>query len=148
MRHRTQSASRESQTLARHYPKTPPLVWFAAYQTTYDALAAAINTICDKPASELPDATGGSVEGRWRSRRVAVGLYNRAGEAITDIKTVELNSSSQQPSEREFSQSLTIAMSHPPDRANLIVRDADDENELVREAWTISLSIINDFGDF
>lgn len=39
-------------------------------------------------------------------------------------------------------------MSHPPDRANLIVKDADDENELVRETWTISLSIINDFGDF
>jgi uncharacterized protein (TIGR02687 family) len=89
-----------------------------------------------------------AVEGRWRSRRVTVGLYNRSGEAITDIKTVELNSSSPQPIDREFSQSLTISMSHPPDSANLIVKDADDENELVREAWTISLSIINDFGDF
>ena len=89
-----------------------------------------------------------AVEGRWRSRRVTVGLYNRLGEAITDIKTVELNSSSQQPIDREFSQSLTISMSHPPDSANLIVKDADDENELVRETWTISLSIINDFGDF
>jgi uncharacterized protein (TIGR02687 family) len=89
-----------------------------------------------------------AVEGRWRSRRVTVGLYNRSGEAITDIKTVELNSSSQQPIDREFSQSLTISMSHPPDSANLIVKDADDDNELVRETWTISLSIINDFGDF
>jgi uncharacterized protein (TIGR02687 family) len=89
-----------------------------------------------------------AVEGRWRSRRVTVGLYDRSGAAITDIKTVELNSNSQQPIDREFSQSLTIAMSHPPDSANLIVRDADDENELVRELWTISISIINDFGDF
>ena len=89
-----------------------------------------------------------TVEGRWRSRRVTVGLYDRSGEAITDIKTVELNSSSQQPSEREFSQSLTIAMSHPPDSANLIVRDPDDGIELVNEPWTISISIINDFGDF
>ena len=89
-----------------------------------------------------------AVEGRWRSRRVTVGLYDRSGEAITDIKTVELNSSSQQPSEREFSQSLTIAMSHPPDSANLIVRDPDDGIELVNEPWTISISIINDFGDF
>ncbi len=32
--------------------------------------------------------------------------------------------------------------------ANLIVRDADDENELVREFSTISVSIISDFGDF
>ena len=89
-----------------------------------------------------------TVEGRWRSRRVTVGLYDRSGEAITDIKTVELNSSSQQPIDREFSQSLTIAMSHPPDSANLIVRDPDDGIELVNEPWTISISIINDFGDF
>jgi len=89
-----------------------------------------------------------AIEGRWRSRRVTVGLYDRAGEAITDIKTVELNSSSQQPSDREFSQSLTIAMSHPPDSANLIVRDPDDGIDLVNETWAISLSIINDFGDF
>ena len=79
---------------------------------------------------------------------MTVGLYNHLGAAITDIKTIELNSSSQQPIDREFSQSLTISMSHPPDSTNLIVKDADDENELVRETWTISLSIINDFGDF
>jgi uncharacterized protein (TIGR02687 family) len=89
-----------------------------------------------------------AAEGRWRSRRVIVGLYDQSGDAITDIKTIELNSSSQQPSDREFRQTLTITMSHPPDSATLIVRDADDELELVREAWTISLSIINDFGDF
>jgi hypothetical protein len=89
-----------------------------------------------------------AVEGRWRSRRVSVGLYDSSGQAITDIKVVELNSSSLQPSERESRQSLTIAQSHPPTNAYLIVKDADDDTELVREAWTISLSIINDFGDF
>ncbi len=89
-----------------------------------------------------------AVEGRWRSRRVSVGLYDSSGQAITDIKVVELNSSSQQPSEREYRQSLTIAQSHPPTNAYLIVKDADDDTELVREDWTISLSIINDFGDF
>jgi uncharacterized protein (TIGR02687 family) len=89
-----------------------------------------------------------AVEGRWRSRRISVGLYNSSGQAITDIKVVELNSSSQQPSEREYRQSLTIAQSHPPTNAYLIVKDADDDTELVREDWTISLSIINDFGDF
>jgi len=28
------------------------------------------------------------------------------------------------------------------------VRDADDDEELIRESWTVSLGIINDFGDF
>jgi hypothetical protein len=89
-----------------------------------------------------------AVEGRWRSRRVSVGLYDSSGQVITDIKVVELNSSSLQPSEREYRQSLTIAQSHPPTNAYLIVKDADDDTDLVREDWTISLSIINDFGDF
>jgi uncharacterized protein (TIGR02687 family) len=89
-----------------------------------------------------------AVEGRWRSRRVSVGLYDSSGQAITDIKVVEFNSSSLQPTEREYRQSLTIAQSHPPTNAYLIVKDDDDDTELVREDWTISLSIINDFGDF
>ena len=89
-----------------------------------------------------------AVEGRWRSRRVSVGLYNSAGEPVTDIKVLELSSSSQQPSEREYRQYLTITQSHPPTNAYLILKDADDDTELVREDWTISLSIINDFGDF
>ena len=89
-----------------------------------------------------------AVEGRWRSRRVTVGLYDPSGMAITDIKSIDLNSSSQQPSDREYRQSLTITQSHPPTTAYLIVKDADDDTELVHETWTISLSIINDFGDF
>lgn len=89
-----------------------------------------------------------AVAGRWRSRQVTLALYDSSSEAITDIKAVELNSNSQQPSEREYRQSLTITMSHPPTTAYLIVKDADDDTELVHETWTISLSIINDFGDF
>jgi uncharacterized protein (TIGR02687 family) len=89
-----------------------------------------------------------AVEGRWRSRRVTIGLYDQSGQVITDIKTVELNSNSPHPSEREYRQSLTITMTHPPASAYLIIKDADDDTELVHETWTISLSIINDFGDF
>lgn len=90
-----------------------------------------------------------AVQGKWRSRQVTVALYDTTtNEPITDVKKVELSSSSEYPSEREQSVRLTIATSNPPTRALLIIRDADDESELVRENWTISLGITNDFGDF
>jgi uncharacterized protein (TIGR02687 family) len=90
-----------------------------------------------------------AVEGRWRSRQITVALYNtETNTPITDVKKIELSSSSSHPSERENIVRLTIATSNPPTRALLIIRDADDDSELVREDWTISLSIANDFGDF
>ncbi len=90
-----------------------------------------------------------AVEGRWRSRQITVALYNTdSNTPITDVKKIELSSSSPHPSERENTVRLTIATSNPPTRALLIIRDADDECELLREDWTISLSIANDFGDF
>lgn len=89
-----------------------------------------------------------AVEGRWRSRQITVALYNtESNTPITDVKKIELSSSSPHPSERENTVRLTIATSNPPTRALLIIRDADDESELVRENWTISLSIANDFGE-
>jgi len=90
-----------------------------------------------------------AVEGRWRARTVTLGLYDTAsGESLTDIKTVELSSPSPNATEREFPQTLTVTASNPPSGAYLIVRDADDDEELIREAWTVTLGIINDFGDF
>ena len=90
-----------------------------------------------------------AVQGRWRSRQVTIALYDTTtNEPITDVKKVELSSNSEYPSEREQSVRLTIATSNPPTRALLIIRDADDESELLRENWTISLAITNDFGDF
>jgi len=88
------------------------------------------------------------VEGRWRSRRVSVALYDSQGNAITDVKVVELGSSSPHPTDREFKQTLIITVPNPPTTASLIVKDSDDNTELVRETWTISLGITNDFGDF
>lgn len=88
------------------------------------------------------------VEGRWRSRRVSVALYDSQGNSITEIKQVELGSSSPHPTEREFKQILTVTTTNPPTTAFLIVKDFDDNTELVREPWTISLAIANDFGDF
>ena len=88
------------------------------------------------------------VEGRWRSRRISVALYNAQNIPITEIKQVELSSSSPQPTERELRQTLTITAANPPTSASLIIKDADDNTELVRETWTINLGITNDFGDF
>ncbi len=89
------------------------------------------------------------VAGRWRSRPITVALYHaETGEALTDVKQVELNSTGERPSDREFTQTLTVLDTNPPSSANLIVKDADDDTELLRESWTISIGINNDFGDF
>lgn len=90
-----------------------------------------------------------AVEGRWRQRSVTVALYDpSSGQALTDIKTIILNSSSAQPSDREFPQTLTVGTTNPPSSAHLIVKDADDDSELIKETWTVSIGISNDFGDF
>jgi uncharacterized protein (TIGR02687 family) len=89
------------------------------------------------------------VKGRWRARPITIALYHpETGEALTDVKRVELNSTSDRPSDREFAQTLTVLITNPPSSANLIVRDADDDSELLKESWTVSIGIINDFGDF
>lgn len=88
------------------------------------------------------------VEGRWRSRRVSVALYDAQDTPITDVKVVELGSTSPHPTDREFKQTLTVIMTNPPTSASLVVKDADDNTELVRESWTVNLGITNDFGDF
>jgi hypothetical protein len=77
-----------------------------------------------------------------------VALYDAQGNPLTDVKTVELSSSSPHPTERESKQTLTVTATRPPTTAFLIVKDSDDNTELVRETWTINLGITNDFGDF
>ena len=90
-----------------------------------------------------------TIAGRWRSRRVTIGLYDpKTQDPITDIKHLELNSPSQNPTEREFPIPLTVTITNPPSTAHLIVRDEEDDSELVNETWTVSIGIINDFGDF
>ncbi len=88
------------------------------------------------------------VEGRWRSRRVSVALYDAQEQPITDVKEVELGSTSPHPTDREFKQTLTVILTNPPTTATLVVKDATDNTELVRETWTVNLGITNDFGDF
>ena len=90
-----------------------------------------------------------AVEGRWRSRQITVALYDtQTNTPITDVPGANLTSTSPHPSDREVNLRLTVTTASPPSNAYLIVKDADDESELLRETWTISLGIANDFGDF
>ena len=43
---------------------------------------------------------------------------------------------------------LMINTSVPPTEGYLIIKDQEDQTELVKEKWRISLGIANDFGDF
>ncbi|MDB9538743.1 hypothetical protein NWP21_02295 [Anabaenopsis sp. FSS-46] len=61
---------------------------------------------------------------------------------------MNLTSTSPNPGDRAIDLRLTVNTASPPTRAYLIVKDADDQSELLRETWIISLGIANDFGDF
>ncbi|MEH1956426.1 BREX-1 system phosphatase PglZ type A [Nostoc sp.] len=90
-----------------------------------------------------------AVEGRWRSRQITVAFYDpQTNTPITDVRGANLSSTSPHPSDREISLRLTVTTANPPTNVYLIVKDADDESELLRETWAVSLGIANDFGDF
>ena len=90
-----------------------------------------------------------AVEGRWRSRQITVAFYDpQTNTPITDVRGANLSSTSPHPSDRETNLRLTVTTANPPSNVYLIVKDADDESELLRETWSVSLGIANDFGDF
>ncbi|MHC5779531.1 BREX-1 system phosphatase PglZ type A [Nostoc sp.] len=90
-----------------------------------------------------------AVEGKWRSRQITVALYDpQTNIPITDVRVTNLSSTSIYPSDREISLRLTVTTTNPPTNVYLIVKDADDESELLKEPWAVSLGIANDFGDF
>ncbi|MDZ8259431.1 BREX-1 system phosphatase PglZ type A [Nostoc sp. ChiQUE01b] len=90
-----------------------------------------------------------AVEGRWRSRQITVAFYDpQTNTPITDVRGANLSSTSPHPSDREINLRLTVTTANPPSNVYLIVKDADDESELLRETWAVSLGIANDFGDF
>jgi hypothetical protein len=90
-----------------------------------------------------------AVEGRWRSRQITVAFYDpQTDTPITDVAKVDLNITSRHPGDREIDLRLTVNTASPPTKADLVVKDADDQSELLRETWIISLGIANDFGDF
>ncbi|KRH98271.1 BREX-1 system phosphatase PglZ type A [Cylindrospermopsis sp. CR12] len=89
------------------------------------------------------------VQGRWRPRKITVAMYDIQGNIqITDECTTNLDRTSQHIKEREMEIRLMITTSVPPTEGYLIIKDQEDQTELVKEKWRISLGIANDFGDF
>lgn len=89
------------------------------------------------------------VQGRWRPRKITVAMYDiQSNIQITDECTTNLDRTSQHIKEREMEIRLMINTSVPPTEGYLIIKDQEDQTELVKEKWRISLGIANDFGDF
>lgn len=84
------------------------------------------------------------------ARRIKVGFYDPQNEysAITNEKIADLNLTSGNPIEREIKLSMTVAVTQTNAQSDyyLIIKDAEDGTELLREPWKVNLGIINDFG--
>lgn len=87
---------------------------------------------------------------RVRPREVKVGFYDAQGKPVTEERVVLLSSTAEAPSARQQTLRFSVTETNP-DRTKayyLSVRDTKDALELVRESWSISLAITDDFGDF
>ncbi len=87
---------------------------------------------------------------RVRPREVAIGFYDAQGKAVTEERTLLLSSAAEAASARQQTLRFSVTETNP-DRTKayyLVVRDTEDALELVRESWSISLAITDDFGDF
>lgn len=87
---------------------------------------------------------------RVRAREVAIGFYDAQGKAVSEERTVLLSSAAEAASARQQTLRFSVTETNP-DRTKtyyLVVRDTEDNLELVRESWSISLAITDDFGDF
>jgi uncharacterized protein (TIGR02687 family) len=87
---------------------------------------------------------------RVRAREVSVGFYDAQGKPVTEERVVLLSSAAEAASARQQTLRFSVTEANP-DRTKtyyLVVRDTEDSLELVRESWSISLAITDDFGDF
>ena len=87
---------------------------------------------------------------RVRPREVKVGFYDAQGKPVTEERVLLLSSTDETPSARQQTLRFSVTETNP-DRTKayyLSVRDTEDALELVRESWSISLAITDDFGDF
>ncbi|WP_221091548.1 BREX-1 system phosphatase PglZ type A [Deinococcus aquaedulcis] len=91
-----------------------------------------------------------AVADRLRPRTVSVQLVDEAGRLVTDQRRLTFESTSPHPSQREQIARLSVTLTNPDAHATyfLTVTDVDDNVELIREAWTISIAFQDDFGDF
>ena len=89
------------------------------------------------------------VGGRVRARQVLIKLVAEGGKVITNAYPLNLDSAAKQATDREYIARLTVGASQV-DRAGtayLVVVDAEDNLEILREAWQVSLAFTDDFGD-
>lgn len=87
---------------------------------------------------------------RVRPREVSIGYYDAQGTPVTEERKVLLASTAEAASARQQTLRFSVSAANP-DRTKtyyLVVRDTEDNLELIRENWTISLAITDDFGDF
>ena len=88
------------------------------------------------------------VAGNLKARDVRVAWYDPSGVPITSELQLRLDSSATSPSERTRRELVQVTL-RDPDRLTdyeLVIRDMDDGNDLLRETWRIDLAIPDDFG--
>lgn len=88
------------------------------------------------------------VGGRARARQILVKLIAEDGKAITNAYPLNLDSAAKQATDREYIARLTVSASQSTGTAYLVVVDAEDDLEVLREAWQLNLAFTDDFGDF
>lgn len=85
---------------------------------------------------------------RVRARQVLVKLVSEDGKALTNAYPLNLDSAAKQATDREYIARLTVSAGQSAGTAYLVVVDAEDDLEVLREAWQLNLAFTDDFGDF
>ncbi len=89
------------------------------------------------------------VGGRVRTRQVLVKLVAEDGRAVTNAHPLNLDSAAKQATDREYIARLSVgAKDATRGTYYLVVIDAEDDLEVLREAWQLNLAFTDDFGDF
>lgn len=90
------------------------------------------------------------VGNRARPRQVTVRFVDDAGQSVTNSYPLRLESTAPQATDREYIARFTVAAGHPGSNqaCYLVVEDTDDQLEILRETWQLSLAFGDDFGEF
>jgi uncharacterized protein (TIGR02687 family) len=89
------------------------------------------------------------VGGRVRARQVLVKLVTEDGRAVTNAYPLNLDSAAKQATDREYIARLTVGAGQVGQGTHyLVIVDAEDDLEVLREAWQLNLAFTDDFGDF
>ena len=91
-----------------------------------------------------------AVGGRARPRHVIVKVVDDENQTVTNEFPLSLDSAAPGATEREYIARLTVGITTPDRNKSyyLVVVDTEDDMEILRETWGISLAFTDDFGDF